>query len=391
MSSPDISPLLMPIDIGKLSIPTRFALAPMERGWATDGKPSPRYDDYYVERVRNGVGLIIVEITEVDHAPCRSAELPSATRMDESTLPAWQRCVGAVHEAGGKIFVQLSHRGAFRRDDPAGIRSVSPSGILGPGLANGEAATAADLDAIRDAYVRSASVAQRAGFDGIEIQAAHSYLLDQFMWEGSNRRTDGYGGPDIRDRVRFPAEIVAAIRAAVGPEIALCFRFSQYKPVDFAARVAADPDELGVMLDILRGAGTDIFHASALDFDAPAWAGSDRSLAGWTKALTDAPVITVGSIGLNYDVWGSFFTPDPIRNTGPLPIERLLRRFEAGEFDMVAIGRALLGDAAWVTKVRQGRYEDIRPFANPADIADVDVHEFMFDKIVEAYQRHAAA
>ena len=143
-----------------------------------------------------------------------------------------------------------------------------------------------DLGVHTPAFVRSAVLAERAGFDGIEIQAAHSYLLDEFMWAGSNVRTDGYGGPDIRDRVRFPAEIVAAVRDAISAETLLGFRFSQYKPIAFDAQVVNNIDELGIVIAAIEDAGADIFHASALRFDDPAWKGSDQSLAALTKSLT---------------------------------------------------------------------------------------------------------
>src|SRR5581483_2139149 len=100
----------------------------------------------------------------------------------------------------------------------------------------------------------------------------------------------------------FPTEVVAAIRAACGPDFIISLRFSQWKEANYDAQVVRNPEELRLMLDAFRAAGADLFHASMRRFWLPEWEGSDLSLAGWTKSLTDAPVITVGSVGLDVDV-----------------------------------------------------------------------------------------
>ena len=218
-----------------------------------------------------------------------------------------------------------------------------------------------DLAAIQDAFVRGALAAQQIGADGVEIHACHGYLLDLFLWPGTNRRTDGYGGDDIRERVRFPAEIVAAVRKAVGADFVISFRFSQWKEVDYDARIAPTPRDLETMLSVLRASGVDVFHASARRFWIPEWPGSDLGIAGWTKSLTDAPVIAVGSVGLDTDVMENFFGKEA-QSTGDAGFQELLRRFENNEFDLVSVGRGHIGDPDWVKKVADGRYSDIRLF-----------------------------
>ena len=175
------------------------------------------------------------------------------------------------------------------------------------GKPNGLAASLGDLEAIQDAFVRGARAAQQIGANGVEVHACHGYLLERFLWAETNRRTDGYGGDDIRARVRFPKEIVTAIRAAVGQDFVISFRFSQWKEVNYEARIAPTPEDLRVMLSELRSAGVDLFHASARRFWIPEWPGSDWGIAGWTKSFTDAPVIGVGSVGLDTDVMENFF------------------------------------------------------------------------------------
>jgi 2,4-dienoyl-CoA reductase-like NADH-dependent reductase (Old Yellow Enzyme family) len=224
--------------------------------------------------------------------------------------------------------------------------------------------------------VRGALAAREIGAAGVEVHSCHGYLLDQFLWAETNRREDGYGGDDIRARVRFPAEIVRAIRDAAGRQFPISFRFSQWKEVNYNARVVPTPRDLEAMLAILRGAGVDVFHASARYFWVPEWPDSDLGLAGWTKSLTDAPVIAVGSVGLDTDVMDNFFGKEA-KSTGEAGLRELLRRFSNREFDLVSVGRSMIGDAAWVNKVRDGRLADIRMFTKKDVIGDLEMEGFV--------------
>jgi len=294
----DASPFFRPIQIRGLRLNNRFVMPGMQRGWCEDGYPPPRLAEYYAERARGGVQLILSESTAVDH--------PSATRtwkygrLTGKTVDGWARCAEAVHVAGGHFFMQLFHEGALRAeagDDPWSAHpTLSPSGLMSAAAPSGRAATAVDLEEIRDSFVRSARLAKQSGADGLEIHACHGYLLDQFLWGEINIRDDGYGGPKIENRVRFPADIVSAIRAEVGPAFVLSFRFSQWKLTNYEARVVHNPAELETMLRILREAGADMFHASVRRFWIPEWPNSDLGLAGWTKRLGGLPVVAVHEV-----------------------------------------------------------------------------------------------
>jgi len=381
----DFAPLFTPFTIGGLTVPNRFVMPGMQRMWCENGRPLPRLGAYYRRRVEGGVGLVITESCAVDH--------PSATqndmfaRIDASTMDAWAACFAAVQGAGGKMLMQLWHEGAVRKDGGDGplaqFPTLSPSGLVYAGKENGRAATSEDLAAIKDAFIRSAIMARAVGADGVEIHACHGYLLDQFLWSETNRREDGYGGGDIRNRVRFPAEIVAGIRAAVGPDFVISLRFSQWKEVRYEARIAPTAQDLATMLTILRQAGVDVFHASARRFWLPEWDGSDLGIAGWTKSLTDAPVIAVGSVGLDTDVMENFFGKEA-QSTGTQGFRELLRRFGQGEFDMVSVGRGQIGDPDWVRKLRDGDYDAIRPFTKKDLLGDLE-----FEGVVA--EAHAAA
>jgi 2,4-dienoyl-CoA reductase-like NADH-dependent reductase (Old Yellow Enzyme family) len=335
----------------------------MQRALCVDGRLLPEMADYYRRRVEGGVGLVIGEGCAVDHpSSIWESRFP---RLNQATLDGWAACVEAVHAAGGSMLVQLSHPGAFRSDKQSLPEmpgpALSASGLYGVDKQQGRAATQQELAEIRDAFVRAARYVEQIGADGVELHGCHGFFLDEFLWSETNRRDDRYGGPTIAERVRYPAEVVAAIRRAVSDDFIVSFRFSQWKEVDYGARIVASPDELGELLAILRSAGVDVFHPSTRRFDQPEWPGSELGLAGWTKRLTDAPVIAVGSVGLSNDVMESLLgSAEP--SLASAPLKGLARRFRNGEFDMIAVGRSLLADADWVRKVAEGRLQDVRVF-----------------------------
>ena len=126
----------------------------------------------------------------------------------------------------------------------------------------------------------------------------------------------------------------------------------------------------------------DVFHASARYFWVPEWPDSDLGLAGWTKSMTDAPVIAVGSVGLDTDVMDNFFGKEA-KSTGEEGLRELLRRFNNREFDLISVGRSLIGDAEWVKKVRDGRLSEIRMFTKRDVIGDLEVEGF----VAEAHEK----
>lgn len=366
----ELDPLFEPLAINGTRLANRFVMPGMQRGWCQHGKPDARLADYYRDRARGGVGLIITEACAVDHDSATQG--PYYGRLTRSTVDAWRDCIRATHAGGARMLVQLWHEGAIRRsggDGPyAHFPTLSPSGLIQPGNPNGRAATAAELADIRESFVRSALLAQAAGADGVEVHGAHGYLLDQFLWAGTNLRDDGYGGSAMADRVRFPAEIVAAIRAAAGPEFIISFRMSQWKEVDFTARIAETADELRIMIDALTQAGVDLFHVSTRRFSRPEWPGSDLGLAAWVKSMTDAAVCAVGSVGLSTDIMQSLEGGMDTSSELETSLRELARRFRRGDFDLIAVGRSNISDANWVAKVRAGRFDEVRRF-NRDDVA----------------------
>lgn len=361
--SMNLGPLFQPFELHNLKLRNRVAMAPMTRNFSPGNVPNEDVVSYYRRRAENGVGLLITEGTTVNHAGANGYPNVPAFHGN-AALQGWKDVVDAVHEAGGAIFPQLWHVGAVRKEgiepDPS-VPGFSPSGLFAPDKPNGKAMTKDDIDDVITAFADAAQDAKALGFDGVEIHGAHGYLLDQFLWEGTNQRDDEYGG-SMENRLRFVVEIVEAVRHRVGPEYPIMLRFSQWKQQDYEARLVNSPEELDAFLQPLVEAGVDIFHASTRRFWEPEFEGSDLNLAGWTQKLTGKPTMSVGSVGLTEDfISGTFASKkEAVEQSG---IDELVERMNNNEFELIAVGRALLQDPEWLVKVREGRIGEVEAFA----------------------------
>ena len=362
-------PLFTPISIGLLHLPNRVVMAPMGQGKAPGGMPDPGYAGYFARRAAGGAGLIVSGATSIAHPAAAFDE--NEPHFHGEALGEWKRTVDAVHAAGGRIIPQLAHAGL------QGLAPVTPpwpgmgpSAVwlpaaqlgedAGPERIEGKPMTTADIDAVIAAFARAAEDAKRLGFDGIEIHGAHGFLIDQFLWGRTNRRTDAYG----RERARFAAEVVIACRAAVGPIFPISFRFSQFKMTDYAARLADSPQELEELVSPLVEAGVDLFDCSLRRFWRPEFEGSAMNLAGWIRKLGGRPTIAGGGIGLartakEYGAEGIYAT---VAEASIAHLDEVRERIVKGEFDMIALGRSILGDAAWAAKGRDGEHETLQPY-----------------------------
>lgn len=370
MPSPPLSALFQPVRLGALELPNRIAMAPMTRSLSPGGVPGPDVAAYYRRRAEGGAALLITEGTYVDHGPTRvDPGVPDF--HGEAALAGWKRVADEVHAAGGRIMPQLWHVGlvevrtssvsretSFRPE----LGQVGPSGVLWRDRQVTKPMSLADVDAVIEAFARAAADAQRLGFDGVEVHGAHGYLIDQFFWSHTNRRTDRFGATP-KDRGRFAAEIVAEIRRRTGPDFPILLRISQWKQQDYAARMAETPGALAELLELPLAAGVTMVHGSQRRFWEPAFDGSELNLAAWVKKLTGAPTMTVGSVGLDIE-----FLESMVQKTTATPVglEPLVEMIERGDFDMVAVGRALIGDAFWPKKIRAGDFGALRGFQTAA-------------------------
>ena len=353
--------LFQPFEFKSLKLPNRVVMAPMTRSFSPGGVPTDEVAAYYRRRAENQVGLIVTEGTGVARpASLNDANVPRF--HGEKELAAWKKVVDEVHAAGGKIAPQLWHVGAAKGKDVLG-KVDSPSGLSkAGGNPFTEPMTDAEVADTIQAFATAAADAKRLGFDAIELHGAHGYLIDQFFWSGTNVRSDAWGGPTIGERGRFAAEILKAVRAAVGPDYPVIIRLSQWKQQEYTARLAETPKEMEAWLQPLADAGADIFHCSQRRFWEPEFEGSDLNFAGWAKKLTGAPTITVGSVGLS----GEFIAAFGGEGSQPTSIDNVIGGLERGEYDMVGVGRALLQDPEWVTKIREGRSNELKAFERAA-------------------------
>jgi 2,4-dienoyl-CoA reductase-like NADH-dependent reductase (Old Yellow Enzyme family) len=367
MTSLNIGALFRPFTLKSLELPNRIVMAPMTRSFSPGGVPGENVAAYYRRRAEDGVGLILSEGTVIDRPASRNeANIPFF--HGEAALSGWQRVIAGVHEAGGRMGPQIWHVGSVKSRqtdwEPQGIES--PSGLVAPGKPRGAGMTESDIADTIAAFGRAAADAKRLGFDVVEIHGAHGYLIDQFFWSGTNQRSDAWNGPTIKERARFAAAVVRAVRAVVGPDFPVILRLSQWKQQDYTVRLAATPGEMADWLLPLAEAGVDVFHCSQRRFWEPEFPEIDGedglNFAGWAKKLTGAATISVGSVGLAGEFMASFAG----ETSKPASLDALIRRLEREEFDLIAVGRAILSDPRWVTKVRDGRTQELRDFSPSA-------------------------
>jgi len=358
--------LFQPFVHKTLKLPNRIVMAPMTRSFSPGGVPTQAVAEYYRKRAAAAVGLIVSEGTVVER-PASSNDPDVPRFWGDDALAGWQNVIDTVHGAGGAMAPQLWHVGAVRNRRTTWLPPGpwdSPSGYSSPGKKFCEPMTDAAIADTIATFARAAGAAKRLGFESIELHGAHGYLIDQFFWSGVNLRDDRYGGSDLVQRGHFAADILKAVRAEVGPDYPIIIRLSQWKQQDFTARLAQTPDEMAAWLQPLADAGADIFHCSQRRFWEPEFDGSDLNFAGWAKKLTGRPTITVGSVGLS----GEFIAAYGGESSKPASLDELLRRLDRGDFDLVAVGRALISDPDWAVKVRDGRNSELSDFS-PAALA----------------------
>ncbi len=378
----DLDPLFQPFRHGTLNLANRFVMAPMGRNFAQGGVIGEAYGEYYARRARGGVALSVGEAAAINH-PVASTDIMHANFFGEAALAAWRKVIEAVHAVGGAFMPQIWHAGTLR--GPAGS-DMMPNGALPPIGPSGWGEPLVNsfgwINAIDEAqslnapmseteiadviaaFGQAAADARAIGADGVQIHAAHGYLVDQFFWDRTNRRKDGYNG-GVATRTRFAAEVVRECRRRAGPDFPLVFRWSQWKQQDYSVKLAQDPHELESFLAPLADAGVDIFDCSTRRYWEPEFEGSALNLAGWTKKITGKPTMTVGSIGLDRSNWLEGEAAS-ISDAGIASIAPLAERVDAGEFDLVAIGRALIANPEMPLLLREGRAGELKAYSNEA-------------------------
>ncbi len=359
----DVSPLFRPFKLRGVELKNRIAMAPMTRSRSPDAYPTAENVAYYQRRAAAEVGLIISEGT-LTRRKGASNDAAIPLFWGEKALNGWQQVIDAVHAAGGKMAPQIWHQGMSRKPGTGHFPdapSDGPSGITLTGKKISDEPTEAEVIDMAQAYADAAADATRLGFDAIELHGAHAYLIDEFFWPVTNQRTDRFGGATIAQRAEFAAEVIRRCRAAAG-DLPIIIRVSQWKSVDYNAKLATTPQELESWARVMVDAGVDAIHCSQRRILEPEFPDVDGpnglNLAGWVKKLTGIPTISVGSVGLSSEFTASF------RGEGSAAgkLDETIERLDRGEFDLVAVGRALLQDPEWALKVKQGRLNELRDY-----------------------------
>ncbi len=340
--------LLAPMKIKGIDFRNRVVMPPMNTNFADDeGFATRKLINYYAERAKGGVGLIIISAAAVDK---KAKKRSGGLLIDhEKFMPKLRKMTDAIHEHGARVFQQINHNGRLLSSMTAGVfkvKPVAPSPI--PHATTGEIPEELDRKGIADITAKFADAALRvktAGFDGVELHGAHGYLLNQFLSPYSNKRQDEYGG-SLENRMRFPLEVVRSVRKRVGEDFLISFRLSADELIEDGLKI----NDSIVFAGRLEEAGVDLLHVSAGINESPpgmarvipfmdAPRGCYAHLAESVKRQVDVPVIAVGRIN------------------SPEVAEEILRLEKA---DLVAVGRGLIADPHWVTKITDGREREIR-------------------------------
>lgn len=355
--------LFEPFSHGALKLKNRIVMAPMTRSFSPGHAPGENVAAYYRRRAENEVGLILSEgVSPNSTTATGTPDVPNIVTPEARA--GWKRVAESVRAAGVRMGLQLWHEGPYRnpqKSEHPQIPSWSASGAKVPGKPLWAPMSEAEIETAISEFVAAAVATRDLGFDCVEFHGAHSYLIDSFFWDQTNTREDKWGG-DWSGRTRFACEILRRTRKLVGSDFPIIIRLSQWKQQDFTTKAAPTPQELEKWLTPLAEAGVDIFHLSQRRFWEPEFPGSDLNFAGWAKKITGKPAISVGSVGLS----GEFTALYSGEVSKPASLDALVDRMERGEFDLIAVGRALLNDPEWARKVKEGRVSELVDFSKDA-------------------------
>ncbi|MFC2059211.1 hypothetical protein ACFLTS_06225 [Chloroflexota bacterium] len=338
--------LFEPTSIGAMRLKNRIAMAPMvSKSGDESGFVTQLTKDYYCARAKGGAGLIIVEATYVDHPRGRGYR-NQLSIADDKHIPGLKALAKDIQECGSKAAIQIQHSGPATKTSLAGTQPVAPSAVPVRGWEIPRELTTAEVNDIIREFGDGAHRARKAGFDGIEIHAAHYYLLACFLSPACNKRTDKYGG-STENRSRVLVEIIQAMKHAAGKDYPVWIRFNGE---EYGTDEALSHDEAKRIAQIAGYAGADAIHVSCWDLGANSFSTMGKKikpmdvpygfmvhLAEGIKKVVNIPVIAVGRI-----------TPEIAEEA-----------LEQGKADIVAIGRGLIADPELPNKAAQGKVNDI--------------------------------
>ncbi|MGG1593935.1 NADH:flavin oxidoreductase [Terribacillus saccharophilus] len=338
--------LFQKVKLGNTEVSNRASIAPMTRISATsEGIVTDRMVSYYTSFAKGGFGLIITEGTYIDDKYSQTYYDQPGIAYDEQAN-AWKKVAASVHQEGAKIFMQLQHTGPLSQGNRFAGETVAPSAVqpkgeqltfyLGEGpFAMPREVTKEEISDIIKSFVSAAQRAKSAGFDGVEIHGANGYLLDAFLTEYTNQRTDEYGG-SAENRVRILVEVAKAVREAVGEDFTVGIRISQSKVNDYTYKWSGKEEDAKSIFGQLGQAGLDYIHVTEYEAWQPAFDSSDVTLVELAKQYGGLTVIANGQLE---------------------DVARAKDIVEKGA-DVVTLGKGALANHDWIKKVENGEALD---------------------------------
>lgn len=332
----------LPLGRGNVTLPNRIVMGPMTLNQATDdGRITPWIVDWYRRRAAGGVGAIIGAAAFV--AQNGRGWVNAVGISDDTYTDGWRRCVDAAHSRGALFATQLFHAGAAGHVSLLGHPPLSASDWTRTGFDPARAMTGGEIDQVIVDFAAGARRSVEAGCDFVELHGAHGYLLHQFWRRDVNRRADRWGEP-----MEFPVAVVRAVRAELGPDVPLLYRFSIHADDPAAPNHPVTPESLAAFLRALEDAGVDVWDISCWHESRRGYFGTGIWLPDWVRRFSAKPRLVAGNL----------LTPDDasIYITGD-------------HAEAAVLARALISDAEWVNKARAGRSDSIRPWQEPHGLA----------------------
>jgi len=349
-------PLLSPLRLGDLEARNSIAMAPCTRCMSPDAIPTPDMAGYYGRRAADGVGLLISEGTIISQRANGYPDVPGI--WSEEQVEAWSKVTAEVHRGGGLIVCQIWHTGAYAHPLlNGGLPSESPSGIVPEGFHSrlrdeegnrvayepGEPMGETRIREVIQEFHRAAVHAREAGFDGVEIHGAHTYLIDQFLNLNWNQRDDEWGRGS---RCRFAGEVARAVVEELGAGRVL-FRFSPHWTAGQRSWKQT-AETLPLLLSTLWESGVRILHASSPSYDLPTIPVEALPAESRDAAQADSE----GLVPLHRAT--RLLWPGQLLGVGELDLDRARGALADQEIDMAAFGRPLIANPRFVTRVREG-------------------------------------
>lgn len=335
--------LFTPFNLSSLQLKNRIAVAPMTRTSATpSGIVTEQMIQYYSTFAEGGFSLIIVEGTFIDESYSQGYEnQPGIANIEQ--MEAWAKLVRAVHSQGAMIIAQLMHAGALTQGNRFRQDTIAPSSVQPRGeqltIYRGEGRyplpreiTRMEMEDIKDGFAKSARLAVEAGFDGIELHGANGYLLDEFLTDYTNTRTDEYGGR-VENRVRYLAEVLQTVRNTVAGHCPVGIRISQGKVNDGKHKWAGGEADARIIFHTLAESNADFIHVTEYDALSPAF-GQGKTFAALAKEYSGLPIIANGGL------------ETPVLATTLL---------ESGQADIISLGKGALANMDWPKRVASGQ------------------------------------